>query len=130
MTYYHPQRLLRRYSVPLELHCHGGGRYENGRYLGGAAEVETLRGVVLALSEETVMQAGGQLTRDDRELYVSRPIEGWREAVLVHGGRRYRLQKEVCHRPHAPLATYWLKWCTAFYEDAVLSGEGGADATR
>lgn len=107
---YNFKRLIKKYSVDFCLH-RTQGQYVHGKWVAGGELVKNMRGAIVPMSLKKVYHSGGTYTTDDRELYLSKPLElPLSDLKVVYKGNIYSVEQGRDFDEYADVATYNLKW--------------------
>ena len=110
MKLYNFKRLIKKYSVTFCLHKSQGG-YVSGKWEEGGELVKEMRGAIVPMSDRKIYGSGGTYTSQDRELYVSEPLEGSLSDVkVVYKDNTYAVEEGRNFEDYADAAVYTLKW--------------------
>lgn len=110
MKLYNFTRLISKYSVAFCLHRTKGG-YVGGKWEAGSEIVSQMRGAIVPLSDRKVYGSGGTYTTQDRELYLTTPLQApLSEYRVVYNGNYYAVEEGRNYEDYADVAVYILKW--------------------
>lgn len=111
MKLYNFKRLIRKYSVKFTLIQSSQGKFVSGRWEQGE-RVETLMyGAIVPLSERKIYSSGGTYTEQDRELYLTKPLNApLSDFQVVHNTNTYAVEQGRNFEDYADVAVYTLKW--------------------
>ena len=111
MKLYNFTRLIQKYSLDFTVHQKKGGEYVAGKWVDGEPVVTPMRGAVVPLSEKKIYDSGGTYTTQDRELYLTRRLDGDLSALTVcFKGNTYAVEESRNFEDYADVAVYVLKW--------------------
>lgn len=107
---YNFRRLINKYSVDFCLH-RTQGQYVYGKWVMGGELVENMRGAIVPMSHKKIYHSGGTYSADDRELYLTKPLElPLSDLKVVYGGNTYAVEQGRNFEEYADVAIYNLKW--------------------
>lgn len=109
------ERLLHRFEVPYQVVAGVEKKFDQSTgdwKTEGEPEFVTDFGAIVAMPQRTVMQSGGQYSETDRHLYTKRELP--LQAVIMHGGIRYRVQDKNDYAGYTTVNRYVLKRVSLF----------------
>lgn len=110
MKLYNFKRLIKKYSVTFCLHK-TQGEYVSGKWEQGGEIVKGMQGAIVPMSNRKIYGSGGTYTEQDRELYVSTPLEApLSDLKVVYKGNVYAVEEGRNFEDYADAAVYTLKW--------------------
>ena len=110
MKLYNFTRLINKYSVSFCLHRNQGS-YVSGKWVQGGEVVTQMRGAIVPISDRKVYDSGGTYTAQDRELYLSKPLEApLSDYRVVYKGNVYAVENGRNFEDYADVAVYDLKY--------------------
>lgn len=111
MKLYNFSRLINKYSVSFTLKRVQDGHFDAGKWVNGAETVTELTGAIAPMNERKIYGSGGAYSTQDRELYLSKPLEAPLSALkVVYKGNTYTVEEGRNFEDYADVAVYILKW--------------------
>lgn len=117
MKHFNFDRLIKKYSVEFKVCQHSEGSYVSGKWQEGEESKVDMIGAIMPLSERKIYQSGGAYTSQDRQLFVSEPIENpLSNVVIEYDGRRYHVEedRDFGQEQWTGVSVYVLKWVSNF----------------
>lgn len=117
MKYFSFERLIKKYSSEFTAYIpHSDGGYaDNGEYVKATVTEMNLTGAILSLSEAKLLRAEGNLTSNDRVLFMLTsldfPLEG---AFIVYKDKKYYIESGLENSEFTGVWQYNLKYVSAF----------------
>lgn len=111
MKLYNFKRLIKKYSVTFTLRKESEGEYVSGKWVVGEPDEKTMQGAIVPMSDRKIYGSGGTYTEQDRELYVSTPLQGDLSAFkVIYNQNIYAVEYGRNFEDYADAAVYTLKW--------------------
>lgn len=111
MKLYNFKRLIRRYSVDFTLCQEQEGKYVSGKWEEGKSIKTPMRGAIVPMTERKIYDSGGTYTAQDRELYLTAPLDRPLSALkIIHDLNVYHVEEAKDFSDYADVAIYVLKW--------------------
>lgn len=132
MAYFNFQRLIEKYSDDFVAEVPSEGRYnDKGDFEKGTPERYELRGAIISHQELKVFRSEGTLSRQDRALYMLKPLENaLHSAKIIHKGKVYSVGDSLINSEFTGVWAYTLKYVSAFKETSPtndITAEGQDD---
>lgn len=110
MKRYNFKRLIDKYSVTFCLH-RSQGKYVGGKWEQGGTRVSEAKGAIVPISDRKIYDSGGTYTAQDRELYVTTPLEQpLSDLKVFYKGNAYSVEAGRDYQDYADAAVYTLRW--------------------
>lgn len=110
MKLYNFKRLIKKYSVTFQLRK-AGGSYVAGKWVEDDGAIVEMRGAIVPMSENKIYSSDGAYTAQDRELYLTTPLEApLSDFKVIYKGNTYSLESVRNFEDYADVAIYILKW--------------------
>ena len=110
MKLYNFKRLINKYSVTFRLQKKSGGAFVGGKWEQGEPVITEMRGAIVPMSERKIYGSGGAYTTQDRELYLTKPLEAPLSALRVlYKGNTYAVEEGRNFEDYADVAIYTLR---------------------
>ena len=111
MKLYNFTKLIKKYSVDFTLVQIQDGAYISGRWVAGGEVKTEMRGAIVPLSDRKVYSSGGTYTSQDRQLFLTKPLNGSLSAFrVIHNKNTYAVEDGRNFEDYADVAVYTLKW--------------------
>lgn len=120
--YFHWKRLIRKYSRPIRLHVQSPGAYTGGIYQAGDTTIYDAYGACIAMKRPAMNDSGGNYAKEDKHLYMLKPIPHALENVKVEcDGQLYQVTTDRDHgnEAYTGVYAYYLTWVSKFDEPEV-----------
>lgn len=116
MQYFNFQRLINKYSSTFTAEYTEEGKYNTrGVYEDGKTVTKELTGAIMSIRAQKIFRSEGTLTTQDRQLYMTEPLErALLGAIVTHEGERYRVQEDAENAEFTGVYAYILKSNSAF----------------
>lgn len=108
--------LIGDYSSPFEVITHRESGYNDaGDWIEGAEERIMMQGAIIAYTESKVLRSEGAITTKDRKLHMLEKLpDALMGALVLFGGRKYRIETELENAEFTGVYSYLLKAVSAF----------------
>ena len=110
--------LILDYSNTFEVITHTGGGYdEAGDWQDGRETREKYQGAIIAFKESKVFRAEGKITKQDRRLFMQKPLPAaLMGAKVIFRGQQYMIESEHENAEFTGVYSYFLRYVSAFGE--------------
>lgn len=90
---------------------------ESGDYVKPEPTENKMTGAILSLKEDKIYRSEGQLTSEDRQLFMTSPLPaGSIGSTVVFNGNKYKVQQVIENSEFTGVWGYLLKFVSAFNE--------------
>lgn len=117
MKYFNFERLISKYSVEFDVYVpvSVGDYADNGEYIKSDNIKITVKGAILSLSEAKIYRSEGNLTANDRILFMTSDFDFELEgAFVVYNNKKYYIESMFENAEFTGVFQYNLKYVSAF----------------
>lgn len=118
IRYFNFEPLISKYSSEFNVISSNEGYYdESGDYVESEPTKKTMTGAILSLKEDKIYRSEGQLTSEDRQLFMTTALpDGFIGSIIVFNGNKYKVQQMIENAEFTGVWEYLLKYISAFNE--------------